>query len=378
MQRKVTALLLAGGSSTRMGEDKMMIELAGKTVLRRSAELLNGNSLVTELVVVTRPDRIETVGNMLSDLSKLRAVTAGGSTRLESAKNGTAASGADTEFFCIHDAARPFASDDLVTRTIEAAFEYGASVNAVPAVDTIKIIDNDGNIVSTPDRSLLRASSTPQVLRADEYRRLIAGLHDAFDDAQIFENAGLKVKIVDGERTNFKITTTEDISRARTMLGDIGIRVGHGYDVHRFKQGRRLVLGGVEVPYELGLDGHSDADVLTHAVADAVLGAANCGDIGKLFPDNDDRFLGIDSLVLLKEAVRVVGEKGYQVVNADATLVMQRPKISAFTKQMSVNLADALGVEPDSVSVKATTEEKLGFTGSGEGASAHAVVLLTR
>ncbi|MBE6799447.1 MAG: 2-C-methyl-D-erythritol 2,4-cyclodiphosphate synthase [Ruminococcaceae bacterium] len=156
------------------------------------------------------------------------------------------------------------------------------------------------------------------------------------------------------------------------------MRIGHGYDVHRLTEGRKLILGGVEVPYELGLLGHSDADVLLHAISDALLGAAALGDIGKHFPDTDDRFKGADSRVLLREVVRLINEKGYKVGNVDATVVLQRPKVGPFIPQMVKNIADDCGVTVDCINVKATTEEKLGFTGEGLGAAAHAVCIIEK
>ena len=183
---------------------------------------------------------------------------------------------------------------------------------------------------------------------------------------------------MENDRTNFKITTPEDILRARMQIGDSDIRIGHGYDVHRLVEGRRLILGGVEIPWEKGLLGHSDADVLLHAVCDAVLGAAAMRDIGYHFPDTDPEYEGADSLRLLEECARMAGEKGFRTVSADVTVICQRPKLAAYIPEMKINVAAALGCSEGSVNIKATTEEGLGFTGSGEGISAHAVVLLRR
>ena len=209
-----------------------------------------------------------------------------------------------------------------------------------------------------------------------------AGL-DMTDDCQLMEHAGYPVRLVPGRETNLKLTTPEDVPLAQAILRAeekakeaAAMRIGHGYDVHRLVAERPLILGGVTVPYERGLLGHSDADVLTHALMDALLGAAALGDIGKLFPDNDDRFLGADSIGLLREVTRVIREHGYTVGNVDCTVIAQRPKLAPYIQQMREILAQAMGTELDRVSVKATTEEKLGFTGEGLGIAAHAVALI--
>lgn len=185
-----------------------------------------------------------------------------------------------------------------------------------------------------------------------------------------------------GDYKNIKLTTPEDMLTAQAFITNTGeektVRVGYGYDVHKLVEGRALILGGVKIPFEKGLLGHSDADVLTHAIADALLGAAALGDIGKLFPDTDPRFKGADSLVLLTEVCRVLAQHGYSIVNIDSTLIAQRPKIAPYIEAMRANLAAACGVDTDSVSVKATTEEGLGFTGTGEGMSASAVCLIQK
>ena len=201
-------------------------------------------------------------------------------------------------------------------------------------------------------------------------------MREATDDCSIFELAGLPVRLVEGDYANLKITTREDLP-APAKEGD-AVRIGHGYDVHRLVEGRKLILGGVDIPYEKGLLGHSDADVLVHAVADALLGAAALGDIGKLFPDTDERYKGADSLVLLGHVAACVRQTGYEVENIDATVLCQRPKLAAHIPAMREKLAAACGVAAGEVSVKATTEEGLGFTGAGQGIAAHCVCLLRR
>ena len=244
--------------------------------------------------------------------------------------------------------------------------------------DTVKVAA-DGFVVETPAREKLYAVQTPQCFRTALYRQVLAQVCcDAVtDDCSAFELAGLPVRLTQGDYANYKITTREDLP-APEKNGGNGMRIGHGYDVHRLVEGRALVLGGVTVPYEKGLLGHSDADVLTHAVMDALLGAAALGDIGKLFPDTDPAYKGADSIALLQEVGRVLARAGWAAGNIDATLLCQAPKLAPHIPAMRENLAAALGIPAEDVSVKATTEEKLGFTGSGEGIAAHSVCLLRR
>ena len=373
----VTAILVAGGHSARMkGTDKMTLKLDGVTVLERSLRAFALHPEVDAVVAVTRPDLIPLVERWRTRYPKITAVVAGGETRCLSVKAGIAAVPETAEFVAIHDGARPFVSAELITEVIRAAEETGAAAPATAVVDTVKTVDGLGFVTGTPDRSILRAVSTPQVFRFETYRRLIQNETDSFDDCQLFEKAGLPVKLVPGDRTNFKITSPEDVARAKMQTGDIGFRVGHGYDVHRLTEGRKLILGGVEIPYEKGLLGHSDADVLLHAVSDTILGAAALGDIGKHFPDTDDRWEGADSRIILRECVRLAAEAGFRPVNVDVTVLCQRPKLAPHIPAMRANLAQDLELPVDRISVKATTEEGLGFTGEGLGIACHAVTLM--
>ena len=226
-----------------------------------------------------------------------------------------------------------------------------------------------------PDRATLYAVQTPQCFRRARYTQALAAVTGekarlVTDDCSLFELAGLPVRLTEGDYANYKITTKEDLQKEKTM------RIGHGYDVHRLVEDRKLIMGGVEIPYEKGLLGHSDADVLLHAVMDAVLGAAALGDIGQHFPDNDPAYKGADSLALTREVARIIAEHGYKVGNIDATILCQRPKLAPHIPAMRRNIADAFGLPVDAVSVKATTEEHLGFTGEGLGIAAHAVALI--
>ena len=237
-------------------------------------------------------------------------------------------------------------------------------------------------VADTPDRSTLYAVQTPQCFDRAEYLVALDEL-DAekarlvTDDCSLFELTGRPVQLTQGDYANLKITTREDLPRAEQKEGN-DMRIGHGYDVHRLVEDRKLILGGVEVPFEKGLLGHSDADVLAHAVMDAVLGAAALGDIGKHFPDTDPAYAGADSLKLAQHVTRIMLEKGWKIVNIDSTLLCQKPKLAPYIPAMRENLAAAFGMPVDAVSVKATTEEHLGFTGEGLGIAAHAVALIEK
>ncbi len=374
---KVSAIIVAAGASNRMGgQDKLGLRIGSKTVLERSVAALANNADISDVVVVTAADRIEQVRALCAPFAKLRAVVPGGATRVESTRAGVAACAPDTDYYAIHDGARPFVSDALISRVISAAVIYGAAAPGVRVIDTIKRVDEDDTVIGTPDRAALVAVATPQVFEAVLYRAALKNAGDAFDDCQLLERVGRKVQIVEGERDNIKITEPGDVARARFIAGESEMRIGHGYDVHRLVEGRPLILGGVEIPYAKGLLGHSDADVLAHAVTDALFGAAALGDIGSHFPDTDDAYKGADSIALLRRAVEIITAQGYAIGNIDATILCQAPKLRSHIDGMRDSIARACGIETDKVSVKATTEEGLGFTGDGSGIAVHAVALL--
>ena len=385
LKKRVSAVLVAAGSSTRMGFDKLSFDLGGETVLHRSIRAFEQDPLVTEIVLVAGKNRAF-VEQQAADCTKPVQIVTGGTTRAESAKNGVLA--AAGELVAVHDAARPFVSQAVITATLEAAARCGAAAPAVPVKDTIKaaargngkIVPDACLVYTTPDRSTLYAVQTPQCFDRAEYLAALEEL-DAekarlvTDDCSLFELTGRAVQLTQGDYANYKITTREDLPRPE-QKEEHKMRIGHGYDVHRLVEGRKLILGGVEVPFEKGLLGHSDADVLTHAVMDAVLGAAALGDIGQHFPDNDPAYAGADSLKLAGHVAQILKEHGYRIENIDATLLCQRPKLAPYIPAMRQNLADAFGLPVDAVSVKATTEEHLGFTGEGLGIAAHAVALI--
>lgn len=369
----VTAIIVAAGASRRMGFDKLSYRLPdGRTVLETSCALFAAHPAVDELVLVAGGNRPQCEA-IAAACPKPCTVVQGGATRADSVRSGLAA--AKGQLVAIHDAARPFASAEIITAALQAAAESGAAAPAVPVKDTIKIADQDGKVVATPDRAMLYAVQTPQCFDRALYLQALEAVSGekaslVTDDCSLFELACLPVTLTAGDYANLKITTKEDLQKEKTM------RIGHGYDVHRLVEDRKLILGGVEVPYEKGLLGHSDADVLLHAVMDAVLGAAALGDIGQHFPDTDPAYKGADSLALTREVAKIIAAHGYKVGNIDATILCQRPKLAPHIPAMRQNIADAFGLPLDAVSVKATTEEHLGFTGEGLGIAAHAVALI--
>ena len=385
LQKTISAVLVAAGSSTRMGFDKLSFDLGGETVLHRSIRAFDQCPQIGEIVLVAGKNRAF-VEQQAVGCTKPVQIVAGGATRAESAKNGVLA--AHGELVAVHDAARPFVSPAVIAAVLEAAARCGAAAPAVPVKDTIKqAVPGDGKTVpeaclvhSTPDRSILYAVQTPQCFDRTQYLAALQEL-DAekarlvTDDCSLFELTGRSVQLTQGDYANLKITTREDLPRP-VQKEETRMRIGHGYDVHRLVEGRKLILGGVEIPFEKGLLGHSDADVLAHAVMDAVLGAAALGDIGQHFPDNDPAYAGADSLELARHVARILSEHGYRVENIDATILCQRPKLAPHIPAMRANLAAAFGLPVDAVSVKATTEEHLGFTGEGLGIAAHAVALI--
>ena len=385
VEKRVTAVLVAAGSSTRMGFDKLSFDLGGETVVQRSIRAFAECPLVDEIVLVAGKNR-EFLEQQAAVCQKPVQVVPGGATRAESAKNGVLA--ASGEIVAVHDAARPFVSEAVIEAALNAAALCGAAAPAVPVKDTVKTAKRgDGktvpegcSVTETPDRSTLYAVQTPQCFDRAQYLAALQEL-DAekarlvTDDCSLFELTGRSVQLTQGDYANLKITTREDLPRP-VQKEETRMRIGHGYDVHRLVEGRKLILGGVEIPFEKGLLGHSDADVLAHAVMDAVLGAAALGDIGQHFPDNDPEYAGADSLKLACRVAQILKEHGWRIENIDATLLCQRPKLAPHIPAMRANLAVAFGLPVEAVSVKATTEEHLGFTGEGLGIAAHAVALI--
>ena len=383
MRKTCAAVIVAAGSATRMqGIDKMLVPLAGVPVVLRSVRALAASDCIDSLVIVTRTECMETLRTLCAEVSKPVTVVAGGASRPESVLAGLAALPEGTELAAIHDGARPLVTQAVIAEAVEAAGRCGAAAPAVPVHDTIKQAEN-GLVRATPERKTLFAVQTPQVfdvkLLKTVLRAAMARGIALTDDCSAVEAAGKPVVLTQGCEENLKITTPVDLTLAEAILKRRKtMRIGHGYDVHRLTEGRRLILGGVEIPFERGLDGHSDADVLVHALMDALLGAAGLRDIGVLFPDNDPAYKNISSMLLLDRVMLTLEHAGYAVGNVDVTVLAQRPKLKDYIPVMRENLARAMKIPLDCVNIKATTEEGLGFTGSGEGIACHAVCLLER
>jgi 2-C-methyl-D-erythritol 4-phosphate cytidylyltransferase / 2-C-methyl-D-erythritol 2,4-cyclodiphosphate synthase len=378
----VAAILAAGGRGLRLGQaqPKQLIEIAGRSILERSVSLFASHPEVDEIVVALPEELAARPAVYLLDAAKQLRVVAGGARRQDSVAAAFRAVSDRADVVVIHDAARPFASADLIARTIAAAAESGAALAAIEARDTVKQV-RDRLVQQTLDRHTIFLAQTPQAFRRDVLRDALAVGGDATDEAALAERAGHPVRIVEGEASNIKITTPEDLAIATAIAQHAPKpartgRAGLGYDLHRLVEGRPLILGGVTIPFERGLAGHSDADAICHAVTDAILGAAGAGDIGRHFPDTDPRWKGASSLDLLRRAVQIVGELGFSVGNVDATVILERPKLTPHIDAMRSRLADVLGVAIDRVSVKAKTNEGMGEIGRGEAIAVHAIALV--
>lgn len=387
----VTAIIAAGGRGARLGGDqpKQFLSLAGRPILQRSVDVFVLSDRIADLVVAVPPDVIGNVPDYLRGRSKPIEIVEGGARRQESVANAFARVPNRADVVVIHDAARPFVTADLIRRTVDAAFEHGAAIAALRATDTVKRGDAYGVIVDTLPRGEIFLAQTPQAFRASVLREaltLASGADEATDEATLAERAGHPVRLIDGDAWNMKITDADDLAMAERLIGapalsgvdGSALRIGNGYDLHRLVAGRPLILGGVIIPFEKGLEGHSDADAVCHAVTDAILGAAGAGDIGRLFPDTDAAWKDADSLKLLEHAAAIVGAARYAVVNVDVVVIAQRPTLAPYIDAMRANLARALGIPGDRVSVKGKTNEGVGSIGAGESIAVHAVALVSK
>ena len=378
----VTAIIAAGGRGLRFGgaRPKQLLALDGRTLLERSVEAFLAHPSIDEVVVALPPDIAQDPPQYLRGAAKPLRLVVGGARRQDSVSNAFAAAAAASDLFLIHDAARPFVSAELIGRTIEAAAAHGAAIAAIEVSDTVKRVRDDRVITETIPRETIFLAQTPQGFRRDVLAAAVAlgqsGV-EATDEAALAERAGYAVHIVAGEANNVKITTAEDLDAARrsTRPARTG-RAGLGYDLHRLVPGRPLILGGVTIPSERGALGHSDADVVCHAVTDAILGAAALGDIGLHFPDSDPRWKDARSLDLLRQTVSMAVERGFEVGNVDVTVILELPKLGGHIGQIRRSLATVLGIETDRISVKAKTNEGVDAIGRGEAIAAHAIALV--
>ncbi|HEX5474266.1 MAG TPA: 2-C-methyl-D-erythritol 4-phosphate cytidylyltransferase [Vicinamibacterales bacterium] len=384
---RVTTIIAAAGTGRRLGSatPKQFLDLEGQTLLDRSIAAFDGHPEVTDLVIVlpavlaADPDRL----GLLATRRPLRVV-GGGPERQVSVARGFDAVDPATDVVLVHDAARPFVSAEVISRTIQAAVRHGAAICGLEARDTVKRIARGPEgaiVVETLPRESIFLAQTPQAFRRDVLAAAVAAGRagvEATDEAALAERAGYTVHVVAGASANVKITTDEDLVAARGRAGASPPpgRIGTGYDLHRLVEGRPLVIGGVTVPSPRGALGHSDADVVCHAITDAVLGAASLGDIGRHFPDSDPQWKDASSLELLRRAAQLAVERRFEIVNADVTVVLEAPKIRDHADAMRAAVAGALGIDAGRVNVKAKTNEGLDAIGRGEAIAAHAVALL--
>jgi 2-C-methyl-D-erythritol 4-phosphate cytidylyltransferase/2-C-methyl-D-erythritol 2,4-cyclodiphosphate synthase len=376
------ALVVAGGGGTRAGagKPKQYRLIGGEPVLRRSLQLFTDHRAIGAVQAVIRHEDVAEYERASARLPKCLPAVPGGKTRQASVLAGLESlMRTAPRFVLVHDAARPFVDTALIDRAIKAVRKSGAAIPGIPISDTIKRIDRSGLIKANVERSELRAAQTPQAfefetLLASHRRAAKEGLNNFTDDAAIMEWAGEPVTVFEGSPSNLKLTTPEDFERMigfeAQLLGDV--RTGTGYDVHAFTEGDHVALGGVKIPYDRKLAGHSDADVLLHAMTDAILGAIADGDIGHHFPPSNEKWRGAASEVFLRFAVDRVRALGGIVAHLDGTLICEAPKIGPHRDAMRAKIAEVCGIEITRVGVQATTNEGLGFIGRGEGIAAMA------
>ena len=386
----VTAIIAAGGRGERVGGSvpKQLLEIGGRAILERSLDAFVSHPSVTDIVVALPKDLAAAPPAYLTSAAKPLRIVTGGARRQDSVAAAFALVPAQADVVVIHDAARPFVTSDVILRTIAAAAESGAALAALEARDTVKQVSN-GTVSATLDRRTIFLAQTPQAFRRAVLRDALAITTDATDEAALAEQAGHAVRIVAGDPSNIKITTPEDLAMGESIASErdgfgrasaakparTG-RTGLGYDLHRLVDGRPLILGGITIPFEKGLAGHSDADAICHAITDAILGAAGAGDIGRHFPDTDPKWKGASSIDLLKQAVAIVRAQGLAVGNVDATVILERPKIAPHVDAMRARLAEALGVSVDRVSIKGKTNEGVGELGRGAAIAVHAIAMV--
>ena len=395
----VTAIIAAAGQGKRMQSsiNKVFMLLDEKPVLLYSILAFSACVAVDNLVVVVAPDEVEYVTKMLTGLEGIKPwkVVAGGSERQYSIANALQEISEKTDVVLVHDGARPLVTKECIDHVIQAAIKNKAAVVDVSVKDTIKIVNDSGVVIGTPERSMLWSIQTPQGFDANilrqAYKQAMQDHYLGTDDASLVERIGVSVTVVSGSYENLKVTTPEDLIIAEAIVAEKNsdrhnkecevrdvVRFGMGYDVHKLVENRKLIVGGVEIPYIYGLDGHSDADVLLHAIKDALLGAAALGDIGRHFPDTDIQYKGASSIKLLERVRDIIAEHGYVVNNIDTTIVAQKPKLASYIPEMNQRIATALQLDIGQVNVKATTTEGLGFAGKGEGIAAYAVASIIK
>ncbi len=420
-KKNVNVIIAAGGAGKRVGskKPKQFLTIEGKAIICKSIEPFYFNDRVDKIYLIVPEGYVEyckkIISNEFIDLNeKSLCIIEGGKERQDSIYEAIKCISEDELeneelLILVHDGARPYLTQDLVERTITGAELQGAVIPILPVTDTVRIKEDDE--IKVIDRNKLMVAQTPQGFKGsiliNAYEKAMKEEYFGTDDGQVVQWAGFELKTIEGEQDNKKITVVEDLPKEvqvnisidekmasnyvppngdknenkaiekRALLKDFP-RIGSGYDVHKLVEGRELILGGVQVPFNKGLDGHSDADVLVHAIMDAILGAAALGDIGKHFPPSDMKYKGVSSLTLLSQVKNIIKEKGYVIGNIDATVVCEKPKISDYVIEMKNNICEILELDIERLNIKGTTTEKLGFTGREEGIAAEAICLLAK
>jgi 2-C-methyl-D-erythritol 4-phosphate cytidylyltransferase / 2-C-methyl-D-erythritol 2,4-cyclodiphosphate synthase len=389
---RTIAIIPAGGSGKRLKSDlaKQYLLLAGSPILVHTLLVFQKAAIIDEIILVVPEHDIEFVREEFvkkQNLSKVTKIVTGGAERQDSVRSGLAAVNDQADIVLVHDAVRPFVTEKMINEVVIAARKDQVASIGVKAKDTIKETKDDGRVVKTLPRHNLWLTQTPQAFQFAVLQKAYdaAGRDNYYgtDDASLVERIGIKVKMIAGSYGNIKITTSEDLVIAKALLksksgGERQTRIGYGYDSHRFVAGRKLILGGVEIPFEKGLQGHSDADALIHAICDALLGAAGAGDIGRHFPDTDPQYKDISSMLLLGRVRDIVAAKGFAINNIDATIIMEKPKVASFATQIITSIAKALNIAAVDINIKAKTNEGMGFVGRGEGIAVTAVAALNK
>jgi len=356
---------------------KQYLKIGRDSVIREAASTFLDHPRVNGVRVVIHPDDEDLYGDAISGLALMDPVY-GGAERQDSVRKGLKSLAGDPpDHVLIHDAARPYVSSELIDRVLDGLARADGTIPAIPVSDTLKKAA-DGFVTATVDRTGLWRAQTPQGFRYGELMEAHAKTAhlNLTDDAAVAEAAGLTVAVVDGDAGNVKITSPEDLMPIDHGAADFEYRIGQGYDVHKFGPGNSVILCGVEIPYERALEGHSDADVALHSITDAVLGACGAGDIGDHFPPTNPQWRGAASEVFLSRAVELACRSGGELMNVDVTIVCEAPKVGPHRNAMRVRVAEILGIDVGRVNVKATTTERLGFTGRGEGIAAYSIVSL--
>lgn len=385
----IVGIIPAAGMGTRMGgslKNKLFLTLKGTSILILTLKALDSFG-INHFILAVRLEEMEFVRNLISN-EKWNAsfdFVVGGRERQDSVENALKKLPEKSEMVVVHDGARPFIDIITYQNTLLEAQKGGVAIAAVPTKDTVKKVGVGEYVETTYNRSEIWLSQTPQIffpkVITEAYASARKGAFVGTDDASLVERMGIKVKIVMGNYRNIKITTPDDLIIGEAIMKKketSQLRIGKGFDVHRLVEGRPCILGGEKIPHKKGLLGHSDADVLSHAIADALLGAAGLGDIGVHFPDTDQTYEGASSIELLKRVVEMIEENNWEIQNIDATIIAERPKISSYVSKIKSNLARATKINLGQINVKGTTTEKLGFVGREEGIAAEAIALLKK